>query len=127
METDIEKLLKTTIQAKVVEAFNAAPEVIEKLVLAAFAKPVNEYGAPPSGYHDKKMPYLEWLVGDEIRKAARDCVVAYMQEHREQIHAKIREALQSADLVAPIAAQLEAALSATGSWTVNLTVDRTGN
>lgn len=127
METDIEKLLKTTIQAKVVEAFNAAPEVIEKLIQAAFAKPVNEQGCQPSGYHDRKMPYLEWLVGDEIRKAARECVASYIQEHREQIHAKIREALQSADLVAPIAAQLEAALGATGSWTVNLTVPPPGN
>ncbi len=62
MSDDIEKILRATIQTKVIEAFNTTPEVIEKLVEAAFTKEVDEYGQTPGRHvYGVKMPWLDWL------------------------------------------------------------------
>lgn len=98
MSTDIEALLKATIQTKVIEAFNTTPEMIEKLIQAAFEKPVNEYGLTPDtrGFiRDKEMPWIEWLVGNEIRLAAQAAIKEYMADSKTDVKAKVKAAISS--------------------------------
>lgn len=118
---DIEAILKATIQTKVVEAFNSTPDMVEKLVAAALSKEVNQQGGAP-GYHDKKMPYMDWLVGEEIRRAVCGCVRDYVAENKEQIAAKTRAAIESSDFGTPIAAALAGVLGQSHNWFVNLEI-----
>ena len=121
---DIEALLKTTIQMKVVEAFNQAPEMIDKLVEAAISKEVDEHGGKPSGYGSKKLPYMEWLVGEEIRKAITSAVKEYVQQNKEAIDARVKKAMEDADLVTPITKMLSTVMTCEYNWNINLDVKK---
>jgi hypothetical protein len=118
---DIEALLKATIQTKVVEAFNSAPDVVEKLVEAALSKEVSENGGKPD-YHSKKMPYMEWLVGNEIRNAVCACVREYVQQHGDEIRQRVKSAMESSDFVKPMAEAVGEVLSQSYNWTVDLKI-----
>lgn len=97
MSDDIQEILNSAIKTKVVEAFNQTPDMIEKLVRAAFEKEVDQYGTKPTGYGAEKMPWIDWLVGDEIRNAAQEAVKDYMAEHKEAVQAKVKSAIENGD------------------------------
>lgn len=96
---EISALVKASIETKILEAFRSAPEYIDDLVSSALNKEVNEYGGSP-GYHDRcKMPYLTWLVGDQIRRVAHDAVKEHVSTLAPQITEAVRSRLQAADIV----------------------------
>lgn len=97
-EGQIETIVKTLIQTEVVKALNNAPDAIEKLVKAALSRPVDITGKV-DGYGNK-MPYLDYLVGNEIRAAAQDAVRKVIAEHASTIEAKVREGLSAESVVA---------------------------
>ena len=119
---EIEALLKATIQTKVIEAFNTAPDVVEKLVEAALSKEVNEHGGKPDGFRDKKMPYMEWLVGNEIRNAVHACVKEYVEHNGDEIRARVKTAMESSEFIKPMADVIGDVLSKTYNWTVDLKI-----
>ena len=82
------------------KALNAAPEAIEKLVKAALSKPVDKDGKF-DGWGDK-MPYLDYLVGNEIRDAARMAVRTVVKEQTPTIEAEVRKGLTSESVVAAV-------------------------
>ncbi len=122
MSDDIEALLKASIQTKVIEALNSTPDMIEKLVEAAFHKPVNEQGLKPSGFgrDSKEMPYMEWLIGNEIRNAARSIVREYVANHQETIRKKIHEAIEGGDFASPIIKFFDKSMQDEFRWTFDL-------
>lgn len=70
---NVELTIKTLIETQIIQALSNAPEeAIEKLVKAALSKPVDDNGNE-RGY-GSKMPYIDYLVGSEIRDAARRAV-----------------------------------------------------
>lgn len=97
MSQDIEAILRSTIQTKVIEAFNTTPDLVEKMVRAAFEKEVDQYGMRPERYGSEKMPWLEWLVGEEIRKAASEAIKSYVSQHQDEIRAKVSSAITNGD------------------------------
>lgn len=119
---DIDAILKATIQTKVIEAFNSTPEMVEKLVQAALEKEVDEHGQKPSGYGSQKMPYMEWLVGDEIRKAVCECVREYVASHKEDIVKRVQTTMQSSNFMQPISEVVAKVLSDDYRWTVDLKI-----
>jgi hypothetical protein len=119
---DIEALLKQTIQIKVVEAFNETPEMVEKLVQAALSKEVDQDGRSPSGYGSKSMPYMEWLVGEEIRRAVQVCLKEYIAEHNEELKEKVDAAIKSSDFSTTLSNTLSRILSDEWRWNVDLKV-----
>ena len=124
MEASIEQMLKTTIQTKVVEAFNSTPEMIDKLIEAALSKEVNSHGGKPDHYDRIKMPYLEWLVGQEIRNAARGAVQEYIKEHGDVIKAKVKDAVRRSDIGDELTKVFGEAMTRDYNWTVNLDIKR---
>jgi len=122
MTTDIEAILRATIQAKVVEAFNTTPEMIDKLVQAAFAQEVDRFGMKPDRYLSdrEKMPYMDWLVGEEIRKAAREAVQEYMAAHRDEVKAKVAKAIESGDFGNQIGAKVAEAMADEYRWSFQI-------
>lgn len=94
MTDDVTKqIIETHIKARIVAALEQdAGAFIEKLVAAALSKPVNEYGFEPK-YSETKMPYIDWLVGSEIRAAAQHALQRMMIDRREEIEAAVVKAM----------------------------------
>lgn len=120
---NIESTIKAVIETEVIKALNAAPEAIDKLVKAALSHPVSEHGLKPD-YRDTPMPYLEWLVGSEIRKATAEVVKDYVETHKDEIKAKVQEAMQGSDIMAPVAETVTKIMSEDYRWQVNLNIDK---
>ena len=124
MSNDIEEILKAAIQTKVVEAFNQTPEMIDKLVEAAISKEVNEHGGKPASYGDKRMPYMEWLVGEEIRKAIAESVREYVNQNSDLIRERVAKSISNAEFGNSLAETLTKILSDEWRWSVDLKVSQ---
>lgn len=122
MSDDIEKLLRATIQTKVIEAFNTTPEVVEKMVEAAFHKEVDETGMPPgrNSWNSTKMPWIEWLVGQEIRNAAQAAVHEYMAENRKAVKAKVVAAIEAGDFGSQIGEKVAEMMAEDYRWSFQI-------
>lgn len=97
---DMQAMVKTIIETQVIKALNEAPEAIEKLVKAALAQPVDQNG-DAKGY-GTKMPYLDWLVGEEIRAGARVATRKVITEHAATIESAVRGSLAQDDVAKAI-------------------------
>lgn len=115
-EQTIEAMVKGLIEAQVIQALNSAPEAIEKLVKSALSKPVCDNGRP-DGY-GSKMPYLDYLVGEEIRMATRVAVQKVITEYAGVIEAKVREGLSSETVVAAFTNAIVGATK--DEWRINV-------
>lgn len=123
MDSEIENITKSLIQAKILEAINETPQYVENLVKAALNQEVNEHGGKPSYHSDIKQPYLAYLVGENIRQLARETVREYMVNHQDTIKTKILEAMREDDFAECYAGLLKEA-SETWNLQINLSTDR---
>lgn len=113
---DINATVKAMIEVQVIQALNSAPEAIEKLVKAALSRPVDRTGKF-DGYGDK-MPYLDWMVGEEIRSAAQRAICTIMQEFQPRIEAEVRKGLTSDTVVEAVTKSFVDA--AAQDWRINV-------
>lgn len=127
MSTDdtIKNIITTTIQTKVIEALNDTPEAVGKLIEAAVNRPVGQDGRYSTSAYNT-VPYIEWLVGDEIRTAAHQIVKDVLREYgQDQLAAIIRSKL-SADKIAEAFA--ESVVGAAGrEWDISVQFRRNGD
>jgi hypothetical protein len=112
----IRDLVKTTIEAQIVKALNEGPDMVEKLVKAALSKEVDATGKF-DGYGNKT-PYIDYLVGNEIRFAAQRAVSAVVAEKADVIEAQVRAALSQADVVQSFVKAIVGATSE--EWRINV-------
>lgn len=99
MTLDVKTLIETSLQAEIVKAFHEAPEAIDKLVMAALESPVDQWGGKPDKYSSRgTMPYLQWLVGDTIRRIARAAVIETIEKRESEIREAVQRAV-SADAI----------------------------
>lgn len=97
---DVKAIIETTLKAEVVKALNAAPEAIEKLITAAISAEVGERsGSLKPDYHEKKVPYLDYLIGEELRRATRDAVHEVMAAQADEIKAAVKRKFTTDDIV----------------------------
>lgn len=101
---DVKAVIETTLKAEIVKALNAAPEAIEKLVKAALEGPVYESTGTPNrpqygGYNDRQLPYLDYLVGTEIRRAAESAVRDAVAAQESMIRAEVAKRLSAENIV----------------------------
>jgi hypothetical protein len=101
-EQAIRALVKTTIEAQIVKALNEGPELIEKLVKAALAKEVDPHSGKTDGYGNR-IPYIDYLVGHEIRFAAQAAVRKVVAEKADAIEAQVRAGLTDDKVVSAFA------------------------
>lgn len=116
-EMTIQDHVKTIIQTQVIQALNSAPEAIEKLVKAALSKEVDR-DTGKDGYSAYRVPYLDWLVGDEIRTAATFAVREVIKERKEQFKEFVRKSLSSQNVVDLFAKAV--AETAEQSWKIDV-------
>jgi hypothetical protein len=96
---NMEEMVKTLIETQIIQALNSSPEAIEKLVKAALSKPVDPTTGSFTTSYGSKLPYLDFLVGDEIRSYASSAVRKILAENSDKIEQIIREALSTKDVV----------------------------
>lgn len=90
----VEDDIKTLLQVQIIKALKDSTSAIDSLVQAAMSKPVSSDTGRTYGYGNK-VPFLEYLVGETIRDAARASIFKIMQEEWQgKIDAEIRERLR---------------------------------
>lgn len=124
MPTDpMSELVKTTLQTKILETFTKdGLDLLNKLIAAALSQPVDPHNGRADGHGYGKIPYLDWLVGNSIRDAARDAIYGIVREHMEEIKAQVRDRLTADNLAQAIADAVGKA--AEEDWRFKITIDR---
>lgn len=97
---DVKAVIETTLKAEIVKALNAAPDAIEKLVTAAISAEVGDRsGNMKPEYYEKKVPYLDFLIGEEVRRAAESAVKEVFASRAEEIKAAVKKRFSADDIV----------------------------
>lgn len=117
MADELETIIRTTLQAKILTALKEAPEAIDAMIEAALSKPINEDGT--NSHWGTKIPYLEYIAGETIRDAARRAVVDVIAEMAPAIKDTIRTRLSATDMVDAFAKALVDA-SVTNDWKIKV-------
>lgn len=115
---NIQAMVKTIIEAQIIQALNEAPEAIDKLVKAALSKEVDGVSGKADGYYGNRTPYLDYLIGDEIRSATRSAVAKVIKELAPNIEGEVRKALTAETLVAAVAKSIVA--TAEQDWKISV-------
>lgn len=119
---DTNALIRGIIETQVIQALNNAPEAIEKLIKAALSKPTdaqgNEEGSRNFSSYGGTMPYLDWMVGQEVRSAARLATQAVIKEMMPNIEAEVRKGLSAESVVAAVTKSLIG--TAEQEWRINV-------
>lgn len=118
MANAMDATIKALIETQIIQALNSAPEAIEKMVKAALSEPVDPRTGARDGYASNKVPYLEYMVGDEIRNAARSATVKVIKERMPDIEAEVRKGLSSESIVAAVTKSLIA--TADQEWRISV-------
>ncbi len=120
---NIKALIETTLKAEIAKALNQAPEAIEKLVQAALSQPVYSNGEIESrGYSPgNKMPYLDWLVGSEIRRATEGAVRDAVAACEPSIKAEVAKRLNAENVVDAFTEQILGTVKEDWRLNVNFT------
>lgn len=104
---NIKAIIETALKAEIVKALNSAPDAIEKLVTAAINHQVDKHsGSTERGYYGDKVPYLDYLIGAEIRDAARDAVREVLASHKEAVKDAVKRRFSADDVVDSFAGYL---------------------
>lgn len=121
-QDQIKTLVQTQIETQIIQAFRDAPEAIDELVKAALSKGVTEHGGQPRYSSDIKLSYLEWLVGETIRRVARETINEVVEERRPQIEAAIRKSITEGEFANEATSALMRMLNGEESWrcTINI-------
>lgn len=115
---EIEALVKGMIQTQIIQVLNNAPDVVEKLVASALSKPVDSLTGSVDGRYGSRVPYLDYIVGESIRVAARIAVEKVIQEQVPVIEAQVRAGLNSDSVTAAVVKSFVDA--AAQSWRINV-------
>jgi len=121
---DVETTIKTLIETQIIQALSNAPlEAMEKLVKAALSKPVDDSGNF-NGYSNHKIPYIDYMVGQEIRAAAQEAARKVIRERMPEIESHVRAGLSSESIVAAVTNALVGAASEDWRITVNFEAEK---
>ena len=97
MALDVHKIVEAGIQQEILKAIQDAPEYINNLVEAALNQEVNEFGSKPE-YGQQKIPYLEYIVGNQIRIFAGKSVKQWLEDNEEEIREMIIKRIKENDI-----------------------------
>lgn len=91
---NFEQLAREAIAARLTEAMVGADDAIRKIVVAAMEQKVTESGQTPRHSYEGKLPYIEWLAQELIRKAALDVMKTKMAQIQPVIERAIEAELK---------------------------------
>lgn len=115
---ELNVMVKTLIETQVIQALNSAPEAIEKMVKAAMSDSVDPRTGTRDGYSSQRVPYLEFMLGNEIRSAAQTAARKVILEMMPNIEAEVRKGLSAESVVAAVTKSLIG--TAEQEWRINV-------
>lgn len=119
---DTKAIIEASLKAEIIKAFNNAPEAIDKMLSAILNKECYENGSFEKGsytpYDAKKLPYIDWLVGQEVRRVAELAVREIVADNKDKIRASVAQRMSADDLVDAFAKHL--IQSADQNWRINV-------
>lgn len=118
MDLQIDQLVKSTIETKIIEAFRSTPEMIDLLVKSALSMEVNQYGGKPDYSDREKMPYLTFLARDTIQGIARTAVIETLTEMAPAIKDQVKMSLAAENVVDAFTKQIIE--SGKQEWQINV-------
>lgn len=122
-EDDINAIVRTTLQTKILAAVKSAPEAIDLMIKAALEKPVDPMTGKNDGYGGyNKVPYLEYLTGEVIRDAVRTAVGKHIQELLPAIETAVHARLTADDMARALTKAMVDATSK--DWQIKVSIER---
>ena len=107
METkEISELVRSSLEAKIIEAFKSTPELIDDLVKSCLSQEVDEHGLKPDYHTRNKMPYLSFLAQNAVQKVAREAVNEYIATMAPNIKTQVKAKLSAGDMVDALTASI---------------------
>ena len=97
----IEPIIQAEIIRSIVEAMGPKQVVMQHAIASILNLSVDGEGKP-SNYNGR--PWIEWIIGNEIRQAAKAAIVEHVAAHGEQIKRQLT--LELAKKNSPIVRQL---------------------
>jgi hypothetical protein len=117
----MDSMIKTLIETQVIQALNSAPEAIEKMVKAAMSEAVDPRSGRNDGYSSNRVPYLEYMLGEEIRSASQKAAKKVILEMMPNIEAEVRKGLSAESVVAAVTKSLIG--TAEQEWRINVSFE----
>ena len=121
MTLKVDELVKAGIQTEILKALNDAPEYINMLVDSALNQEVDDYGGKPS-YSSSKKPYLEYVVGEQLRIFTGTAVRQWLEDNEPTIRAAIVERLVKVDIAEAFADAVAKQIN--DNWGINVYFNR---
>lgn len=112
----VKAIVQTQLEALILQAFNSAPDAIDKLIKAALTDHKVDRNGNESRYGSGDFTYLEYLVGDTIRRAARGAVEKVVKERQPEIEAAMRKAINESDFASEATKSLLNMLVGDEAW-----------
>lgn len=88
----ITPIIEAQITAAVAQAMSGRVNILETAVNQVLTVKVDDKGSP-CNYSGSK-PWIDWVVGDAIRKAATEAIQQFVGQHAEQIKQALIKELQ---------------------------------
>lgn len=121
--SDMKEVVKAIIEAQIVTALKETPDFVEGLVKAAMLDhKVDRENGRGDGYSSNKVTYLDYLVGQTIRDAARSSVAKILGEMMPEIEAAVRKAMSADDVAAAMAKAV--IRSAEQEWAIKVSFEK---
>ena len=87
----IERAVRDKINAAIAAQLGDAEEMMKALVGNALSQKVNSRGVVSRSSYDNKHEFLEVMMGNFVRDAAREALVEYMGENKEKIKEAVKK------------------------------------
>lgn len=91
---DFGQLARQAIAVRLTETMIGADDAIRKIVVAAMEQKVNDHGQVPQRSYEEKLPFIEWLAQDLMRKVTLDVLKAKIESLRPVLEKAIEVELK---------------------------------
>jgi hypothetical protein len=83
----IEPIIQANITAAIAQAMGNGTQVIQQAIASILATSVDSEGKPSSYGNSRR--WIDWAVGDSLRKAAKAAIDEHIAAHREAIQKQL--------------------------------------
>jgi hypothetical protein len=121
----IEPLVKSRLEAELVEALGGKDELVKRLVEGVLLQEVDDKGKRSTYSYDKDRTYLSWLCEDVLANETRKAIRAWLDEHRADFREALFAQLQTKRMQNSLARQLLEGFTAAAAsdWNLKVSVD----
>ena len=98
----INPIIQASVNEAVIRALDGPQNLVTSAILTVLQVQVDESGKP--SHYSGARPWIDWVIGDCIQKAARSAIEEHLAAHRDEIKAQLVAQLQKKN--SPLVKQL---------------------